>query len=104
MRMTRWRRSSRLCRRRSSSRAGSLPGRCRYRRLPSADGKELIAGGYHELTVWNPENGQLIRRMGNVGERTYGLGFKPAGSQLAVACGRDSLEKCAYSKLIQASY
>ena len=37
----------------------------------STDGKELFAGGYHELTVWNPENGQLVRRIGNVGERTY---------------------------------
>jgi WD40 repeat protein len=53
----------------------------------SADGKELFAGGYHEVTVWNPENGQLIRRIGNIAQRTYGLALKPDGSQLAVACG-----------------
>lgn len=53
----------------------------------SPDGKELFAGGYHEVTVWNPETGQLARRIGNVGQRTYGLAFKPDGSQLAVACG-----------------
>jgi len=53
----------------------------------SPDGKELFAGGYHEITVWNPENGQLIRRIGNVGQRTYSISFKPDGSQIAVACG-----------------
>jgi DNA-binding beta-propeller fold protein YncE len=53
----------------------------------SADGKELFAGGYHEITVWNPENGQLIRRIGNVGQRVYQISFKPDGSQIAVACG-----------------
>jgi hypothetical protein len=55
--------------------------------LFSPDGKELYAGGYHEITVWNPENGQLIRRIGNVGQRTYGLAIKPDGTQLAVAGG-----------------
>jgi dipeptidyl aminopeptidase/acylaminoacyl peptidase/mono/diheme cytochrome c family protein len=55
--------------------------------LFSLDGKELFAGGYHEITVWNPENGQLVRRIANVGQRTYGLALKPDGSQLAVAGG-----------------
>jgi hypothetical protein len=53
----------------------------------SPDGKELFVGGYHEITVWNPENGSLIRRIGNVAQRVYGLSFKPDGSQLAAACG-----------------
>jgi WD40 repeat protein len=53
----------------------------------SPDGKDLFVGGYHEITVWNPENGQLIRRIGNVGQRTYAISFKPDGSQIAVACG-----------------
>ncbi len=53
----------------------------------SPDGKELFAGGYHELTVWNAETGELVRRIGNVGERTYSISFKPDGSQIAVACG-----------------
>jgi hypothetical protein len=53
----------------------------------SPDGKELFAGGYHEITVWNPESGELVRRIGNVGQRTYGIALKPDGSQLAVACG-----------------
>jgi dipeptidyl aminopeptidase/acylaminoacyl peptidase len=55
--------------------------------LFSPDGKELYTGGYHEINVWNPENGQLVRRIGNVGERTYSLALKPDGSQLAVAGG-----------------
>lgn len=55
--------------------------------LFSPDGKELFVGGYHEITVWNPENGQLVRRIGNVGQRTYGMSLKQDGSQLAVACG-----------------
>lgn len=55
--------------------------------LFSQDGKELFVGGYHELTVWNPEDGKLIRRIGNVGQRTYGLDLSPDGQTLAVACG-----------------
>lgn len=51
------------------------------------DGKQLYVGGYHELTVWNPEDGQLLRRIGNVGERTYALQFSPDGKTLAVASG-----------------
>jgi len=53
----------------------------------SSDGKSLIAGGYHELTVWNPENGKLLRRISNVGQRTYALALSPDGNTLAVACG-----------------
>lgn len=53
----------------------------------SPDGKELFASGYHEITVWSPEDGKLIRRIGNIGQRVYALAFKPNGSQLAVACG-----------------
>ncbi len=53
----------------------------------SADGKALLAGGYHELTVWNPEDGTLVRRIKNVGQRTYGLALSPDGKILAAACG-----------------
>ena len=51
------------------------------------DGKALIVSGYHELTVWNPEDGTLMRRIKNVGQRTYGLALSPDGKILAAACG-----------------
>lgn len=51
------------------------------------DGQQLIVGGYHELTVWNPADGNLVRRIKNVGQRTYALAFHPEGNLLAVGCG-----------------
>jgi WD40 repeat protein len=53
----------------------------------SSDGSQLVAGGYHELTVWDPAEGRLLRRIGNIGQRTTSLSFSPDGSSLAVACG-----------------
>jgi len=53
----------------------------------SNDGAQLFVGGYHEVTVWNPADGQLIRRIGNVGQRTYALSLSPDGTLLAVGCG-----------------
>lgn len=51
------------------------------------DGGELFAGGYHEITVWNPADGSLLRRIGNVGQRTYALRFSADGQTLAVGGG-----------------
>lgn len=51
------------------------------------DGQQLIVGGYHELTVWNPADGALLRRIKNVGQRTYALSLSPDGKLLAVGCG-----------------
>lgn len=53
----------------------------------SPDGQQLLVGGYHELTVWNPADGQLIKRIGNIGQRVYGISFSPDGKWIAVACG-----------------
>lgn len=53
----------------------------------SHDGKELITGGYHELAVWNPVDGTLVRRIKNVGQRTRALSLSPDGKLLAVGCG-----------------
>ena len=53
----------------------------------SADGQQLIVGGYHELTVWNPADGKLINRFKNVGQRTYALSLSPDGKLLAAGCG-----------------
>lgn len=54
----------------------------------SPDGKQLFVGGYHELTVWNTQDGKLARRIANVGERTYALAFSPDGKTLAVGSGQ----------------
>ena len=53
----------------------------------SADGQQLIVGGYHELTVWNPADGKLLNRFKNVGQRTYALSLSPDGKLLAAGCG-----------------
>lgn len=53
----------------------------------SPDGKELAAGGYHEITVWDPADGKLLGRIKGLGERVYGLAYSPDGKQLAAADG-----------------
>jgi hypothetical protein len=53
----------------------------------SPDGSQLFVGGYHELTVWNPAEGKLLRRIANIGQRTYAIHFSPDGQLLAVASG-----------------
>lgn len=53
----------------------------------SPDGKSVISGGYHELIVWSIEDGSLLRRIPNVGQRVFALAFSPEGSTLAVGCG-----------------
>ncbi|MBI1903045.1 MAG: hypothetical protein HYS13_18250 [Planctomycetia bacterium] len=50
-------------------------------------GDELFVGGYNEVTVWNPADGQLLRRIKNLPQRIHGLAFNPDGSVLAIAGG-----------------
>jgi tricorn protease-like protein/mono/diheme cytochrome c family protein len=50
-------------------------------------GTELAVGGYNEITVWNPADGKLVRRIRNVAQRTYGLAYSPDGKFLAAASG-----------------
>ncbi len=52
----------------------------------SADGLEIIAGGYHEITVWNATNGALLRRIGNLPQQIHALAFSPSSNLLAI-CG-----------------
>ncbi|WP_254509427.1 c-type cytochrome domain-containing protein [Anatilimnocola floriformis] len=64
------------------------------------DGSQLLVAGYHEVTAWNPTDGQLIRRISNVGQRTYGISISPDGQLLAVACGAPGrLGECRIYKL-----
>lgn len=53
----------------------------------SPDGSLVASSGYHEVLIWNAQNGELVRRISNVAERTYGLQFSPDGKLLAVAAG-----------------
>ena len=53
----------------------------------SPKGDHVIAGGYHELTVWSAQDGSLVRRIAGIGQRTLGLTFSPDGQILAVASG-----------------
>ena len=57
----------------------------------SPDGRQLIVGGYHELTVWDPNDGTLLRRIPNVAERTMAISLHPNGRTLAVAGGQPGI-------------
>lgn len=54
----------------------------------SPAGDQVIVGGYHELTVWDAATGKLVRRIDNIGQRTYAIRSGPAGDSIAVACGQ----------------
>lgn len=53
----------------------------------TADGGQLLVGGYHEITVWNPVDKKLIRRIPNVGQRTLGMDLAEDGKTLVVVGG-----------------
>jgi WD40 repeat protein len=53
----------------------------------SPDGAQLVASGYHEVTVWSSDSGTLLRRIGNIAERTFDLAYSPDGQWLASASG-----------------
>jgi hypothetical protein len=55
------------------------------------DNKQLVVGGYHELTVWDIAQGKLEKRIYTRAERAYAMLFLPDGS-LAVAGGRPGQE------------
>lgn len=55
------------------------------------DGKSVVAGGHHELTVWELPSGKLVKRVQTRAERAYGMAFLPDG-KLAVAGGRPGQE------------
>jgi hypothetical protein len=51
------------------------------------DGSVLAVSGYHEVLLFDPNDGRLVRRLQNLAERIHGLAFSPDGSLLAVATG-----------------
>jgi WD40 repeat protein len=53
----------------------------------TADGAQLVVGGYHELLVWDAKSGALASRIGNIPQRTFGMAFSPDYSWLAIAGG-----------------
>lgn len=53
----------------------------------SPDGSQLWVGGYHEVTVWDPADGKLLKRIGNLPQRVFAIRFAPEGPLVAVAGG-----------------
>lgn len=53
----------------------------------SPDGKQLAASGYHEVTLWEPATGKLLRRLQNLPQRIQALAWHPSGQWLAVGGG-----------------
>jgi Planctomycete cytochrome C/WD domain, G-beta repeat len=55
------------------------------------DNAKVVAGGHHELTVWDVATGKLEKRIATRAERSYAMVFLPDG-KLAVAGGRPGQE------------
>jgi WD40 repeat protein len=55
------------------------------------DGKFLVVGGHHELTIWDVATGKLAKRVYTRSERAYGIEFLPDG-KVVVAGGRPGQE------------
>jgi hypothetical protein len=53
----------------------------------SPDGAQLAVSGYYEVTIWDLDTGNLVRRIGGLPERIAALAWHPKTNQLAVAGG-----------------
>lgn len=53
----------------------------------SPTGDELAVGGHHEVTIWNPRDGKLLRRLTGVPLRVQSLTYDRAGGRLLVGGG-----------------
>ncbi|MGC6446079.1 MAG: c-type cytochrome domain-containing protein [Rubripirellula sp.] len=52
--------------------------------------KEILTGGYHELIIWN-RSGQLLRRIGDQGQRTYSIDLHPTNRNILTSSGTPGL-------------
>lgn len=55
------------------------------------DGHSIVAGGHHEITLWNAETGKLEKRIRTRAERMYAFVFL-SGGKLVAAGGRPGQE------------
>ncbi len=53
----------------------------------SPDGKELAAGGVHEVTIWDAASGKLMRRLPRLPARVHALTYTADGKHLLVGGG-----------------
>jgi hypothetical protein len=53
----------------------------------SGDAKRLAVSGYREVTLWNPAEGTLVRRLGGLPERISAITWHPKRNLIAVAGG-----------------
>lgn len=53
----------------------------------SPDGRELAVSGFHEVTIWNADNAQLVRRLKRMPQQMQKLEYSKDGSTLLVAGG-----------------
>ncbi len=54
-------------------------------------GNELITGGYHEVLIWSLD-GQLKRRIQNMGQQVFSINLHPDGKRVAIASGQPGRE------------
>ena len=53
----------------------------------SPDGKELAVGGVNEVTIWDPTNGKLLRRLQHLPARIHAICYSPDGKHLLIGGG-----------------
>jgi WD40 repeat protein len=51
------------------------------------NGSEIAVNGYHEVTIWNPTTGELLRRLKPLPERVQCLAYNEDGTLIAVGGG-----------------
>lgn len=57
----------------------------------SPDEQVIASSGYHEVLLWNSNDGKPLRRISNVAERVHEVEFSRDGKTIAVAAGTPAL-------------